>query len=188
MSEEKKSHLPKEEEASVTLSKKEHEGLLKQLAELEALKDRYMRSAADFDNAKKRLAREREEFIRYSQEELIREMLLVVDNLERALAHAGEVKDEAAKRIITGVELVLKHLQEVLKSRGLKRLQTVGQQFDPHLHEAVAYVEEKGKEDQVIDEVSPGYMLHDRLLRAPKVRVRVAPGSKDTQEKEEELT
>lgn len=178
---------PKSEE--VRLPAAEYEELQNRLKELENLKERLMHAAADFDNAKKRLTREREEFVRFSQENLIRQLLPVLDNFERALAHAGESKtsgkaNEALKGIVAGVQMVFKQLTDVLKKEGLTRLQCVGEKFDPHQHEVVSYLEEEGPEEVVAEEVEAGYRLHDRLLRAAKVRVRVSP----SRHKEEEMT
>ncbi len=168
----------------------EHEELLKKSAELETIRDRVLRSAADFENAKKRLAKERDDFVKFAQESLIRETLPVLDNFERALSHAGEIKDASAKNVVSGIQMVFKQLTEILKTQGLKRLQTIGQKYDPHQHEALGYVYEKGPEDEIVDEIEPGYMLHDRLLRAAKVRVRMSPSGAppDSGEKQEEIT
>ena len=172
---------PKEEEPQpeqdITISRKEHEELLAKIAELEASKDRFLRGAADFENAKKRLMRERDEFAKFSQESLLKDILPVLDNFERALSHAGEVKDPAAKNLVAGIQMVFKQFSENLKSHGLVRLKTVGEKFDPHQHEAVGFVHEAGEEDQIVDEAEAGYKLHDRLLRAAKVRVRAAATS-----------
>lgn len=171
----------------VTLSRQEHEELLKRLSDLEQLKERLLVSAADFENAKKRLARERDEFVKFSLENLIRDILPVLDNFERALSHAGESQDKNFKGIVSGVQMVQKQLLETLKNQGLKKIVSVGEKFDPHLHEAVSFAPEDGPEDIIVDEVQSGYMLHDRLLRAAKVRVRTAkPASSD--EKQDEIT
>lgn len=174
------------EEDQVTLSRQEYDDLQKRLSELEAMKDRLLSSAADFENAKKRLTRERDEYVKFSQETLIRDILPVLDNFDRALAHAADGGEANLKGIVAGVEMVKKQLAEILKNQGLKRLQTVGQKFDPHVHEAVGFVHDAGPEDVIVDEIQPGYMLHDRLLRAAKTRVRVAPPTDS--EKEEEIT
>lgn len=186
MSHDKKKHK-EEDQDQVVLSKQEYDDLQKRLAELEALKERLLHSAADFENAKKRLTRERDEFVKFSQENLVRDILPVLDNFERALSHAGEGGEANLKGIVAGVEMVRKQLFEILKNQGLKKLQTKGEKFDPHHHESVGYVHESGPEDVVVDEVESGYMLHDRLLRAAKVRVRVAP-SNASSEKEDEIT
>lgn len=178
------SHHEEDLEA-ITLPKAEYDDLQKRAAELEAMKDRLSRAAADFENAKKRLARERDEFVKFSQENLIRDLLPVLDNFERALAHAGEGSETSLKNIVSGVERVRKQLFDALKGQGLKKLQTVGEKFDPHLHEAVGVVHESGPEEIIVAEVEPGYTLQERLLRPAKVRIRMAPPS---EEKQDEIT
>ncbi len=187
MSHKEKEKQEAEASEQVTLSRLEHEDLLKRLSELEQLKERLLMSAADFENAKKRLARERDEFVKFSQESLIRDMLPVLDNFERALSHAGEANEKSLQGIVSGVQMVQKQLLEILKNQGLKKVQTVGEKFDPHRHEAVSFAHEDGLEDVIVAEIESGYTLHDRLLRAAKVRVRVAkPVSSD--EKQDEIT
>ncbi|MCM8776035.1 MAG: nucleotide exchange factor GrpE [Candidatus Omnitrophica bacterium] len=180
----------------------EYENQLARLKELEALKDKLLLAAADFDNAKKRLAKERDEFVKFANEGLMISLIPVLDNFERALAHAryeGEDKTETcAQSILTGIQMVYKQLFEVLKNQGLSRMRSVGEIFDPHRHEAVEYVRERGKLDEIVEEVLPGYLLHDRLLRPARVKVRVAPdtpaGSQDSlskgksPDKEDEIT
>lgn len=183
---EKESQNPAEGE-TVTLSAQEHENLLKRLNDLEQLKERLMVSAADFENAKKRLSRERDEFVKFSQENLIKDILPVMDNFDRALSHAGDANEKNLKSIVAGVQMVQKQLAEILKSQGLKKILTIGETFDPHRHEAVSFAHEDGPDDIIVDEVQSGYTLHDRLLRAAKVRVRVAkPVPSD--EKQDEIT
>ncbi len=153
--------------------------------ELEEMRDKLLRSAADYDNARKRLAKEREEFVRFSQERLLRELLPILDNFERALTHAEEDK----KGVAAGIQLIWKQLSEVLQSQGLKRMTTEGKPFNPDYHEAVDQVEEEGPEI-VVKEITPGYTLHDRVLRPAKVKIRVHSHAKEkhSQEKEEEIT
>lgn len=167
----------------------EIENLKARLAELEGMRERFLLAAADFENAKKRLTRERDDFVRFSQEKLIRELLPVLDNFERALSHGvGTSQDASAKAVVTGIQMVFKQLEEILKSQGLKRVKTVGEIFDPHQHEAVAYVSSPGKENEITDEVEAGYFLHDRLLRAAKVRVRGSAHASESGEKQDDLT
>ncbi len=175
------------EEKQVTLTREEYELLREKAKELEATRDKLLRNAADYDNARKRLAREREEFIKFSQERILRELLPILDNFERALTHL----DEKTSSLTTGLQLILKQLSAVLTHHGLRRFKSEGEAFDPHLHEAVEQVEEEGPEGMVIQEVLPGYLLHDRVIRPAKVRVRVRPASRvdeKAQEKEEEIT
>ncbi|MFA6599857.1 MAG: nucleotide exchange factor GrpE [Candidatus Omnitrophota bacterium] len=178
----------------VTLSAGDYESLRDKVAEAEALKEQLLRSAADFDNAKKRLSKEREEFVKFGQENLIRGMLPVLDNFHRVLDHAGEDSGEKnLKSLVTGVQRIFKQMQDGLQSQGLRKIDAAGQKFDPHRHEAVGYVHEEGEEDVVVDELEAGYELHGRLLRPAKVRVRMHPPSDgpsgaQSGEKQDEIT
>jgi len=177
---------PKEE--TIQIPKEEHQKLLDQAQEFEAMRDKLLRTAADYDNARKRLAKEREEFIRFSQERLLRDLVPILDNFERALSHAETVDQSVA----AGIRLIWKQLLDLLQSHGLKRFSSEGQAFDPHFHEAVDHVEEEGPEGVVVKEIGAGYQLHDRVLRPAKVRIRAKKGAKEKRagekEKEEELT
>lgn len=162
----------------VQMTREEYEQLEARLKELEALREKFLRVAADFENAKKRLMKERDEFIKFSQESLIRSLLPVLDNFERALSHAGDSEREGGNKmagILAGIQMVQKQLEEILKAEGLRRVESVGKVFDPRCHEAVAYVHEPGKPDEIVEEVEAGYYLHERLLRAAKVKIRLAP-------------
>jgi molecular chaperone GrpE len=177
----------------------EYEDLKKKVAELEGLREKFLLAAADYENAKKRNAREKEDFIKFSQERILRDLLPALDNFERAVGHANTASAKASgyedlrqnlKTVISGVERVHKQLIDILKIYGLKRIETADQMFNPHFHEVVAHVPEEGKEDQIVDELEPGFMLHDRLLRAAKVRVRVSPRQETPvpEEKQDEIT
>jgi molecular chaperone GrpE len=183
----------------IEVSAQEYEDLKKKVAELEGLRQKFLLAAADYENAKKRNAKEKEDFIKFSQERILKEILPVLDNFERAVGHATIANANASayedlrqnlKTVIAGVERVQKQLLDILKMHGLKRIETAGQTFDPHFHEMVAHVPEEGKEDQIVDELEPGYMLHDRLLRAAKVRVRVSPQQDQpvSEQKQDEIT
>lgn len=182
----------------VEVSAQEYENLKKRVEELEGLREKFIRAAADFENAKKRNTRDKEEFIRFSQERILRELLPALDNFERALNHAAaltvpnadeETLRQNIKSLIAGVQMVQKQVLDVLKVNGLTRLKTLGEKFDPHLHEVVGHVTEEGEEDRIVDEIQAGYKLHDRLLRAAKVRIRVSPETKAaSQEKQDEIT
>ena len=183
----------------VEVPAQEYEALKKKVEELEGLREKFLLAAADFENAKKRNARDKEDFIKFSQERILRELIPVLDNFERAVGHATTASASATsyeallqnlKTLLSGVERVQKQFTDALKLHGLKRVETAGQMFNPHFHEVVAHVPEEGKEDQIVDELEPGFMLHDRLLRAAKVRVRVSPQQKasDSEEKQDEIT
>jgi len=130
--------------------------------------DLYLRERAEAANFKKRLAREKSEALRFASEPLVRDLLPVVDNLERAVEHA----EGDGQSVIEGVRLVLKSLLDILGRHGVKRIEAVGEQFDPTRHEAMAQVESLEHEpNQVVDQHHSGYLLHDRLLRPALVTV-----------------
>ncbi len=164
------------------LSVQDIEKLKAQAVELESLREKLLRSAAEFENAKKRLVKEREEFVKFSQESLLSDLLPVIDNFDRALGHQAnlEMLDKEAlqkqlRSLMTGMQMVKKQFLDVLQNQGVKQIASLGQSFDPHRHEVIEYVAEEGKAEEIITEVQTGYLLHDRLLRAAKVRVRTAP-------------
>jgi len=132
--------------------------------------DRFLRERADAENLKKRAAREKAEAIRFGTEALVKDLLPVVDNLERAVQAAEGGGD--GKPLVDGVSLVLKALLDVLARHGVTRVEALGTGFDPARHEAVAHVESAEHEpNAVIDEHQAGYRLHDRLLRPAMVTV-----------------
>ncbi len=137
-------------------------------AEARASHDRFLRERAELENFKKRMQREKAEALRFASEPLIRELLPVVDNLERALEHdSGD-----GQSVRDGVRLVLKSLLELLDRHGVKRIDAVGEPFDPSRHEAMAQVPSAEHEpNQVIAQHHSGYLLHDRLLRPALVTV-----------------
>jgi len=138
--------------------------------------DRWVRTAAELENFKKRMARERTEAVRFANEAFIRDLLPVVDNLERALEHARQGGD--GKSIVEGLELVLKALVDVLERHGITKVEAAGAAFDPTHHEAVALVETGELEpNRVLEQHQPGYRLNDRLLRPALVSVSKAPSA-----------
>jgi molecular chaperone GrpE len=142
--------------------------------------DRFLRQVAELDNVKKRSAREREEISRFANETLIKDLLPVVDNLERALAHASGGGN--GKPLLEGVEMVLKGLLDALAKHGVTQISALGQPFDPAKHEAMAQVDSETHEpNSVVEELHKGYILHDRLLRP--ALVSVAKSSKSREKK-----
>lgn len=134
------------------------------------LYDRYMRATADFDNYKKRIMKEQMDLAKYSSEKLLREILPILDNLERALAHSKETQD--VPKLLEGIVLIQKQFLDVLSKFGVTVLESFGQPFDPYHHQAISQVEEeKAVDNQVIGEIQKGYLLHDRLLRPAMVVV-----------------
>src|SRR6266508_3923895 len=149
------------------------EALEAKTRELEAQQDRYLRAVAEFDNARKRAARDREEQIRFANESLIREILPVLDNFDRAL-HAARSEPPAA--VTAGIELIQRELLRVLEKFGATPFSSVGQPFDPERHEALSRVQTTEHPDMtVIAEIARGYLLNGRVLRPAMVTVAVAP-------------
>ena len=140
------------------------------LEKLDDLEQRYLRLAADFENFKRRKAQELEDRSRYASEDAARAMLPVLDNLRRAVDHAPE--GGAEDFFVSGLHLEVREFEAALERLGVTRVPSVGETFDPAVHEAVGGEEADGVDrDTVIDELTPGYRLHDRLLRAALVRV-----------------
>jgi len=132
--------------------------------------ERYLRQVAELENFKKRTNREREEAIRFANETLVKDLLPIVDNLERAVVHS---KDGAnGKTLVEGIEMVLRGLFDVLAKHGVVQVSAVGQPFDPEKHEAMTQVEvETHKPNTIVEEYHKGYMFRDRLLRPALVSV-----------------
>jgi molecular chaperone GrpE len=135
--------------------------------EKEALQDRLLRTAAEFDNYRKRVERERRDLADYTAADVVSEMLPIVDNLERALAAASE-----ADPLRKGVELIHKQMLDLLRKRGVKAIEALGADFDPNFHQAVIHEPtSEHREGEVIEELQRGYLLGDRLLRPAMVKV-----------------
>ncbi|MGH7384041.1 MAG: nucleotide exchange factor GrpE, partial [Candidatus Rokuibacteriota bacterium] len=149
------------------------EALEAKTREVDAQQDRYLRAVAEFDNVRKRSAREREDYTRYANESLLRDVLPVLDNLDRALQAA---RSEPATSLTTGVELIQRELLRILEKFGLTAFSSVGQPFDPERHEAIARVPSADLPDMTVaGETARGYLLHGRVLRPAMVTVAVAP-------------
>jgi molecular chaperone GrpE len=135
--------------------------------ERDGLQDRLLRTAADFDNYRKRMDRERRELADYTAGEVISELLPIVDNLERALQAAAE--DDPLRK---GVELIHRQMLDLLRKRGVKPIEALGTDFDPNFHQAVIHEEStEHREGEVMAELQRGYVVGDRLLRPAMVKV-----------------
>ena len=141
--------------------------------ERDEFRDLLLRKTAEFDNYRKRVDRDRQAADQAAAADLIGELLPLLDDLERALA--AEADSDVAVAYRTGVELIHKQLMDLLARRGVSPLDTAGQQFDPHLHEAVAHEESADHAaGEIIGELRRGYVIGTRLLRAAMVRVAKA--------------
>jgi molecular chaperone GrpE len=140
-------------------------------AENAELQDRLLRARAEFDNARRRAERERSEFLQFAAMDLVKDLLPVLDDFERAL------KVETADReYAKGVELIYQRLSDALKRIGLEPIETAGRQFDPNVHQAIERVETEEAEDQaILGEYQKGYNFKGKLLRPAMVRVAVRP-------------
>jgi molecular chaperone GrpE len=145
--------------------------------ELEEVRARLLRSTADFDNYRKRMQREREETIQYANEAMLRDLLPVLDNLERAV-HAGQSSRES-DTLYEGVRMVVQQFHALLDQYGVRRVPGVGQPFDPAWHEAMQQMpSEIHPPGAVMEELQPGYVYRERLLRPALVIVAAPPARK----------
>lgn len=143
--------------------------------------DRFLRAQAELENYKKRVEKEKSGLVKYGNEELIKAILPVIDNLERALDHHTEGNPEG---LIEGIQITINQFHQVLEKFGVTRIAAVGESFDPAKHEAMMQVESSEHEpNTVVSELQKGYFLNDRLLRPAMVSVAQSP--REPQEGEE---
>jgi molecular chaperone GrpE len=139
--------------------------------ERDALQDRLLRTAAEFDNYRKRIERERRDLFESASADAVADMLPIIDNLERALLAASGADDAFRK----GVELIHKQMLDLLTRRGAKAIEALGTDFDPNIHQAVEQVlSDEHRDGEVVAELQRGYKLGDRLLRPSMVKVAKA--------------
>lgn len=151
------------------------EALAASQAEAQKNWDLYLRARADLENFRKRAQREKEDLSRFANENLLREILPVADNLERALEHARQ-SEGGNGGLLQGVEMTLGQFQRVLEKFGVTPLRSVGEPFDPARHEALGQVASaEHPPNTVVQELQRGYLLNDRLLRPAMVMVAKAP-------------
>jgi molecular chaperone GrpE len=162
---------PDGEVASAAAGTEELDELRRELAEKN---DRLLRALAETDNVRRRAQRDRDESIKYAAESLLRDLIPVLDNLDRGLDAARTAGDSG--RIVDGIELVRREFLKVLERHGVSRYSALGQRFDPNQHEAIARVVSVEQEpDTVVGETVPGYSLRGRVLRPAQVAVAAAP-------------
>jgi molecular chaperone GrpE len=145
-------------------------------AKIAGLKDQLLRTAADYDNYRKRARREVEDALAAGREAMLKDLLPVFDNLERATAHADSVTDLGS--FTNGIQMVMRQFVEALKRAGIERVPGLGAAFDPSVHEAIQHLETKDYQPgAVAAEVQPGYRLGERLIRPALVVVAKAPST-----------
>jgi molecular chaperone GrpE len=158
-----------------------HEALEREVAALQQekaqLEDRWLRLQADFENHRKRTLREKQEALSYGHELVVKDLLPVVDNLERAIEHASASTGADFEGMLQGVELVRRELLAVLAKHGVSPIEAEGEVFDPNLHEALAQMEDdRVPAGRIGRMLQKGYRLRDRLLRPARVMVSKGPG------------
>jgi molecular chaperone GrpE len=148
--------------------------------------DLYLRERADLENARKRHQRDKEDALRFANDRLLKEMVPVLDNLERAVAHAEQGGDNN-QGLLEGVNMTINQFRKVLEDFGVKPIKAVGASFDPNLHQAMGQIESAEQApNTVVTEFQRGYLLHDRLLRPSLVMVAKAPTGDDAADSETE--
>lgn len=138
--------------------------------QLDELNQRFLRTAADFENYKRRTALEKEDLLKYSNAKIIGEILPVLDNFQMALKTTSDNKE--VQNVVKGVNMIYRQLLQVLEQAGMTKIEAVGHAFDPNLHEAIMQVDDDSvPEDTVVEELRAGYMLKERVIRPTMVKV-----------------
>ncbi|MEA3489712.1 MAG: nucleotide exchange factor GrpE [Candidatus Omnitrophota bacterium] len=157
-------------EEKAELARKDYEDLKKKAAERDEYHDKWLKVHAEYENTHKRMEKEKIDHIRFANEDIISRLFPIVDNFDMAFAAMEKARDKAA--VMDGIRLVQKEFHRILEETGVSKIKTVGEKFDPHVHEAVTAVEAPGHPDGIIlEEVRAGYKLNDRLLRPAQVVV-----------------
>lgn len=172
---------PEEELEPVTLEGSEFKDLEEKAQKANEYWDRFVRLNAEFDNFKKRSARERGEAVKYANEALLERLIPTLDHFEMAMVAVNNAQDNSMASIKMGIEMVHNQLKTTLKDAGLQEIDALGKEFDPVWHEAVSQKEtSEAKEGQVIEQARKGYKLNDRLIRPANVIVAKAVSSDDS--------
>ncbi len=157
-------------DAAASVPKAEYEALLKKAAERDSFHDNYVRAHAEFDNLKKRLERERMEFLKYAKEDFVTEFMPIIDSIEMALKASKGSND--VKALHEGVSMIDLQVKKFLQGLGAEKIKTVGEKFDPHIHEAVETEATDDKlEDSIVEELKSGYRLNGKLIRPAAVKI-----------------
>lgn len=170
----------KEEKDEVSLLKAKLEEKKK---EAESNFDRLIRLQAEFENYKKRVWKEQQEYFKYSQESLMKDLLPIIDNLDRAIKAAQ--KSSNTQALLEGVQLIHTQIKDILSKWELKEIEATGQLFDPSRHEALMVVEsDTHQENYIVEEIEKGYLLKDRIIRPSKVIVAKKKNEEDLKEED----
>jgi len=155
-------------------------------AQLQEYTETLQRIQAEFENFKKRMAKEKKEFVEYSNANLIAKILPVIDSIDAAVKHFKETGNTKKDDFLKGIELIRKQLMEALEKEGLKEIKSEGEKFDPLCHEAMMCCEDGKKEDHtIIEELQKGYMLREKVLRHSKVKINKLKEEKEIEKEKE---
>ena len=155
-------------EKMIKIKETEHTKLIEEAAKY---KEQYIRLYAEFENARKRMDREKREFVKFANEGLITEFLGILDNLERSI-EAAKAKHQDYTAFLKGIEMVMAHVHEMLKNNGVVPVEAQGKIFDPHCHEVLMQEETEEMDDgMVMEEFQKGYRLGEKVIRTAKVKV-----------------
>ena len=159
------------EDKVISLKESEYLKLREEADKSKEYWDRLLRLQADFDNTRKRLEKEKQDFLKFANEGIVLELLNILDDLERAVSLA-QSKHEDLEAFLKGVGMILAHLYEMLKEHGVKPIESEGKLFDPNFHEALMQVENQDMpEHTIVEELQKGYLLNERVIRTSKVKV-----------------
>lgn len=182
--EQEKEEVTEEEDETKTEIEEELERLRMEAesarAEAESARNRMLRTVADYENYKKRLEKEKKEFMKYANERFIKDLLPSLDDLERAIISSNDSSDLESLR--EGVQIIYKQLNNILEKYDVTPIEAVGKKFNPNLHEAIMHMPSKNPKNTIIEEYQKGYKLHDRVIRPSKVVI--SAGSSDEEEEE----
>jgi molecular chaperone GrpE len=155
---------------TITILKSEYEALKSKNDEKDLFYDKYLRAHAEFENARKRIEKDKADSLKYANECFVLDFLPIIDSLEISEKHIKEAKDFLA--VQEGVDMIHVLIQKFLKDIGVEKIKAVGEKFDPHFHEAVETVDAKDKEEgAIVEELKPGYTFSGKLLRPASVRI-----------------
>lgn len=159
-----------ETKETITILKTEYEALKAKHDERDAFQDKYLRAHAEFENARKRIEKDKSDSLKYANECFVLDFLPIIDSLEMSEKHIKEAKDFQAVR--EGVDMIHVLIQKFLKDIGVEKIKTIGEKFDPHFHEAVETVDVNDKGDgTIVEEFKPGYTFNGKLLRPAFVKI-----------------
>ncbi|HDL64290.1 MAG TPA: nucleotide exchange factor GrpE [Proteobacteria bacterium] len=165
-----KAEIQDQKDEMVKISRSELDDLRKKASADSEYHDKMLRTMADMENLRKKLDRDRKDYINYANREMISELLPVLDNFDRALKSVERTEESAP--YLQGVEMIYKQLEELLKKQGLEEIKALGEPFNPHLHEAVQTEEtDSCSEDTILDVILKGYLFRGNMLRPAAVKV-----------------